>query len=66
MHAPWKRFPALGSKRREARGRPLGSPRAAALADASTDSIYPMADRSLLERELAEIGTQLSWVRDYL
>jgi hypothetical protein len=25
-----------------------------------------MAERSALERELAEIGTQLAWVRDYL
>jgi hypothetical protein len=25
-----------------------------------------MAERSAVERELAEIGTQLAWVRDYL
>jgi len=26
----------------------------------------PMAERSAVERELEEIGTQLAWVRDYL
>jgi hypothetical protein len=25
-----------------------------------------MADRSLVERQLEEIGTQLAWVREYL
>jgi hypothetical protein len=25
-----------------------------------------MAERSAVERELEEIGTQLAWVRDYL
>jgi hypothetical protein len=26
----------------------------------------PMAERSLVERQLEEIGIQLAWVRDYL
>ena len=29
-------------------------------------TITPMAERSAVERELEEIGTQLAWVRDYL
>lgn len=29
-------------------------------------SIQRMAERSAVERELEEIGTQLAWVRDYL
>ena len=27
---------------------------------------HAMAERSAVERELEEIGTQLAWVRDYL
>jgi hypothetical protein len=29
-------------------------------------TIHAMAERSAVERELEEIGTQLAWVRDYL
>jgi hypothetical protein len=29
-------------------------------------TIHAMAERSAVERELDEIGTQLAWVRDYL
>jgi hypothetical protein len=48
-------------KRREDRGGPgkMSGP-------VSTGTISPVADRSAIERELAEIGTQLAWVRDYL
>jgi hypothetical protein len=31
-----------------------------------TATILRMAERSAVERELEEIGTQLAWVRDYL
>ena len=42
--------------------------RAAATAGALPTRRYhhAMAERSAVERELEEIGTQLAWVRDYL
>jgi len=37
------------------------------VADAGHDAtIVSMAERSAVERDLEEIGTQLAWVRDYL